>query len=118
MGELLELTWDCVDIAPVSIEQGGDMKAVQGGSDHAQVKMVVDVYFHIIGDDRRLNAERLEEAFYGGNKTEPAPQPASAQLETTPQSDQELLLSLLQKPVFLHRYRFLNGKIFRNISLY
>lgn len=77
---------------------GGDMKAVQGDSGHAQVKMVADVYSHIIDDDRRLNAERLEEAFYGGNKTEPAPQPA--QTEAAPQSDQELLLSLLQKPGF------------------
>ena len=76
------------------------MKAVQGDSGHAQVKMVADVYSHIIDDDRRLNAERLEEAFYGGNKTEPAPQPAPAQPETAPQSDLELLLSLLQKPGF------------------
>ena len=32
---------------------GGDMKSVQGDSGHAQVKMVVDVYSHIIDDDRR-----------------------------------------------------------------
>ena len=49
---------------------GGDMKAVQGDSGHAQVKMVADVYSHIIDDDCRLNAERLEEAFYSGNKGE------------------------------------------------
>ena len=79
---------------------GGDMKAVQGDSGHAQVKMVADVYSHIIDDDRRLNAERLEEAFYGGGKTEPVSQLATAQAEAAPQSDQELLLSLLQKPGF------------------
>ena len=32
---------------------GGDMKSVQGDSDHAQAKMVEDVYSHIIDDDRR-----------------------------------------------------------------
>lgn len=75
---------------------GGDMKAVQGDSGHAQVKMVADVYSHIIDDDRRLNAERLEEAFYSGNKEKEQVTPK--ELETPPQSDQELLLSLLQKP--------------------
>lgn len=43
---------------------GGDMKSVQGDSGHAQVKMVADVYSHILDDDRRLNAQRFEETFY------------------------------------------------------
>lgn len=43
---------------------GGDMKSVQGDSGHAQVKMVADVYSHIIDDDRRINAQRFEEQFY------------------------------------------------------
>ena len=41
---------------------GGDMKSVQGDSGQAQVKMVADVYSHIIDDDRRLHVERLEAA--------------------------------------------------------
>ena len=32
---------------------GGDIKAVQGDSGHAQVNMVTDVYSHILDDDRR-----------------------------------------------------------------
>ena len=36
---------------------GGDIKAVEGDSDHAQVNMVTDVYSHILDDDRRKNAE-------------------------------------------------------------
>ena len=47
---------------------GGDMKSVQGDSGHAQMKKVVDVYSHIIDDDRCLNAQRIEEAFYSGKK--------------------------------------------------
>lgn len=40
------------------------MKSVQGDSGHAPVKMVEDVYSHIIDDDRRLNAQRFEEQCY------------------------------------------------------
>ncbi len=43
---------------------GGDIKAVQGNSGHAQVSMVTDVYSHILDDDRKKNAELFEEAFY------------------------------------------------------
>lgn len=35
------------------VKIGGDMKFVQGDSGHAQVKMIADVYSHII-DDRRI----------------------------------------------------------------
>lgn len=79
---------------------GGDMKSVQGDSGHAQVKMVADVYSHIIDDDRRLNAERLEEAFYSGRVVEPAtPQPTEKTNEASAdEDDKELLLKLLQNP--------------------
>lgn len=77
---------------------GGDMKSVQGDSGHAQVKMVADVYSHIIDDDRRLNAQRFEEQFY---QTKAAPADCETQEEKTPetaQSDQEILLKLLANP--------------------
>lgn len=73
------------------------MKSVQGDSGHAQIKMVADVYSHIIDDDRRVNAARLEEAFYSGRQAEPE-EVVEKPAEQKPQSDQELLLSLLQKP--------------------
>ena len=34
---------------------GGDLKAVQGDSGHAQASMVTEQYAHILDDDRRLN---------------------------------------------------------------
>lgn len=75
---------------------GGDMKSVQGDSGHAQVKMVADVYSHIIDDDRRLNAERMEAAFYSGRRATPEPvQPAATESSA---DDKELLLKLLQNP--------------------
>lgn len=65
------------------------MKSVQGDSGHAQVKMVADVYSHIIDDDRRVNAARLEEAFYSGRQSEPEETIGKTERQTE-QSDQEL----------------------------
>lgn len=91
---------------------GGDMKSVQGDSGHAQLKMVADVYSHIIDDDRCLNDQRMEEAFYSGQKK----QEESVMVPEIPQnaeggqdgdtinasgedaSDAALLMRLLQKP--------------------
>ena len=47
----------------------GDMKAVQGDTGHSQLKMITDVYSHILDEDRRNNATRFEEAFYQPDKT-------------------------------------------------
>ena len=43
---------------------GGDIKAVQGDSGHAQAKMVTDAYSHILDEDRKNNAQLFQEAFY------------------------------------------------------
>lgn len=45
---------------------GGDVKAVQGDSGHAQTSMVTDVYSHILDENRIKNAEEVEAAFYSG----------------------------------------------------
>lgn len=71
---------------------GGDIKAVQGDSGHAQVSMVTDVYSHIIDEDRRKNAELFEDAFYQKNSLDP--QMASPSTET----DAELLAKALANP--------------------
>ena len=47
---------------------GGDIKAVQGDTGHAQAAMVTERYAHILDDDRRVNADRFEEAFYGNSQ--------------------------------------------------
>ena len=68
---------------------GGDIKAVQGDTGHAQATMVTERYAHIIDDDRRLNAERMEKAFYSGAK----------EVEAKPkETDQEVLLRILANP--------------------
>ncbi len=43
---------------------GGDIKAVQGDSGHAQADMVTEVYGHILDEDRKKNAQFIEDAFY------------------------------------------------------
>ena len=50
---------------------GGEIKAVQGDSGHAQADMVTEVYGHIIDEDRRKNAQRMEDAFYNRENLNP-----------------------------------------------
>ncbi len=76
----------------------GDMKSVQGYSGHAQVKMVADVYSHIIDDDRRLNAQRFEEQFYQIKGQTPTEKVQAGTVPEASQSDKEILLKLLANP--------------------
>ena len=82
---------------------GGDIKAVQGDSGHAQVSMVTDVYSHIIDEDRRKNAELFEEAFYGKKNLRPQMGDAvghqAANTITLPEGvDAEALAKVLSNP--------------------
>ena len=85
---------------------GGDIKAVQGDSGHAQAQMVTDQYSHILDDDRMHNADLFEQAFYGGKGAESvheaAETPAAAgQTEATTGTegiDPELLAKVLANP--------------------
>ena len=43
---------------------GGDIKAVQGDTGHAQARMVTDLYAHIDHEDRRQLAQKLESDFF------------------------------------------------------
>ena len=85
---------------------GGDIKAVQGDSGHAQAQMVTDQYSHILDDDRRTNAELFEQAFYSGkgaespteSKETPANAGASKPQAATDGVDAELVAKLLTNP--------------------
>ena len=77
------------------------MKSVQGDSGHAQLKMVADVYSHIIDDDRRLNAQRFEETFYSGKaaaETDTETAEAAASAAPKQETDQEALIRILKNP--------------------
>lgn len=43
---------------------GGDIKAVQGDSGHAQADMVTEVYGHILDEDRKKNAQLMKNSCY------------------------------------------------------
>ena len=72
---------------------GGDIKAVQGDSGHAQVKMVTDVYSHILDDDRKNNAQLFQEAFYDDGV-----KPEKPQLNLPEGLSQETLIKMLDNP--------------------
>lgn len=89
---------------------GGDIKSVQGDSGHAQVKMVTDVYSHILDDDRRLNAQRFEETFY--QKKNPSEvNVATAEPTKAPQgiTEEAMLNYMVQNPDFLQKFKVLLG---------
>ena len=80
---------------------GGDIKSVQGDSGHAQADMVTEVYGHIIDEDRRKNAEMMENAFYNREKLNPQMKEAGGKANTiaVPDGvDAELLMKVLGNP--------------------
>lgn len=70
---------------------GGDIKAVQGDTGHAQSKMVSDVYSHILDEGRKHNAQLFEKEFYNPEaKAEDTPNPSGI--------DSAVLQKLLSNP--------------------
>lgn len=80
---------------------GGDIKAVQGDSGHAQADMVTEIYGHIIDEDRRKNAELMENAFYNKENLKPemrGPELNNKKSVVTEGADAELLMKVLNNP--------------------
>ena len=67
---------------------GGDIKSVQGDTGHAEAEMVADVYSEIVDEDRRLNAQKMDDDFYQKVEVKD-PKPEAI-------SEEELLLKLLR----------------------
>ena len=72
---------------------GGDIKATQGDTGHAQVEMVTKVYSHILDEDRKINAQKFDEMFY---QTEKESDEMDAEKIMTLLSDNPALMSKLQ----------------------
>lgn len=63
----------------------GVTKATQGDTGHAEIDMITSIYAHILDEDRKVNAQKFETAFYSNpdlrgvrpptepKKPEPAP---------------------------------------------
>ena len=80
---------------------GGDIKAVQGDSGHAQADMVTEVYGHILDEDRRKNAELMENAFYNKENLNPQMKEQderSSTITVREGVDAELLMKVLGNP--------------------
>ena len=52
----------------------GDLKATQGDTGHAQIDMITDIYAHILDEDRKINAQKFETAFYSNPDMRPVEQ--------------------------------------------
>ena len=72
----------------------GDLKATQGDTGHAEIDMITKVYAHILDEDRKINAQKFESAFYSNpdlrNVKPPQEQPAA-----TPALDVDTLVATL-----------------------
>lgn len=63
----------------------GDLKATQGDTGHAEIDMITKVYAHILDEDRKINAQKFESAFYAKpdlrNVAPPQEQPQAQTLD-------------------------------------
>ncbi len=76
---------------------GGDIKAVQGDTGHAQASMVTDVYSHIFDEDRKRMATLMEKSLFPQPKEKSSHEwdAALQQLQSAPPEVRQAILSLI-----------------------
>ena len=75
----------------------GDLKATQGDTGHTQIDMITSVYAHILDEDRKINAQKFESAFYA-NPDLRSVRPPEEPKESAPATlDLEALVEQLRK---------------------
>ena len=75
----------------------GNLKATQGDTGHAEIDMITSIYAHILDEDRKVNAQKFETAFYAKpdlRNVRPPEEPAKSEPATL---DLESLVEQLQK---------------------
>ncbi len=75
----------------------GDLKATQGDIGHAQINMITSAYAHILDEDRKINVQKFESAFYANpdlRSVRPPEEPKEPALATL---DLEALVEQLRK---------------------
>lgn len=80
----------------------GDIKSVQGDTGHSKADMVTDVYSHILDEDRRFNAVKLNDEFYG--------EKPKNNIEVLGEEEQELLKVVQALPKSIRENLLLLGK--------
>lgn len=73
----------------------GDLKATQGDTGHAEIDMITKVYAHILDEDRKINAQKFETAFYSNPDLRNSRPPQGE--SQTPKLDLAALIEQLQK---------------------
>lgn len=73
----------------------GDLKATQGDTGHKQVDMITEIYAHILDEDRKINAQKFETAFYSNPDMRPVEQSIN-KLDESRSSDPEALMKQLE----------------------
>ena len=74
----------------------GDLKATQGDTGHAEIDMITRVYAHILDEDRKLNAQKFESAFYGNPDLRSVRPPEEAKPQMPPAQTQDLASLIVQ----------------------
>ena len=62
------------------------MKATQGDTGHAQIDMITQVYAHILDEDRKVNVQKFESAFYANPDLRTVRSPAKTRGPKEPES--------------------------------
>lgn len=75
----------------------GDIKATQGDTGHAQASMVTEVYAHILDEERKINAQKFEVAFYANPDMRPVEQSLNPPKEPEGSVDLQALVAQLQE---------------------
>ena len=76
----------------------GDIKATQGDTGHAQAQMVTEVYAHILDEERKINAQKFEIAFYANPDMRQVERELNAPKQEQGSDLQKLLAQLQENP--------------------
>lgn len=74
----------------------GDIKATQGDTGHAQTDMITEIYSHILDEDRKVNAQKFEAAFYKNPDLRKSGPPASDTQTNSGDIDLNILIKKLK----------------------
>lgn len=75
----------------------GDLKATQGDTGYAKIDMITSIYAHILDEDRKVNAQKFETAFYAKSDLRNVRPPEEAVKSEPATLDLESLVEQLQK---------------------
>ena len=73
--------------------------------------MVTDVYSHILDDDRRVNAQLFEDAFYKGKGADPGVKSTETDIDAADGVDADLISKLLSNPETVQLLKALTKKL-------